>query len=1721
MGHTRLSRAHRHVLLLGSVIAMILALMPAIPGLAESAQSADERTETTVADQRDQLEEAGARAVPAAGVNQFIPGESETGLWIVRLTEDSLAAHAEGRAEFQQEGANGARLDANSDAAVAYSQQLTSRQDVVLESVTDVLEREVEVAYRYTAAFNGFAVEVSANEASSIAALPGVASVQPDFVRQLTSDVGPSYINALEYVDDVVSPLIETDTGTGTLGEGMVAGILDSGISPANPSFAASVPVADGGDGYVHTYDGDYLGVCDPTNDSSDPLNLPDPFCNDKLIGAWNFVPVAQSEFGARDDDGHGSHTASTTAGNQVLATIGDTETETQVTISGVAPHAHIISYRVCDIGGCPGSAILAGINQTVLDGIVDVINYSIGSSAPARPWEDPDTLAFLDARAAGIFVATSNGNSGPLPATVGSPAGTPWMTSVGASQHSRSYLQTLDVIEGSTVVDSFTGKGFTPGLPDAAPIVYAGDFGSPLCIPEDFEPGTDFSGQIVICDRGEIGRVQKSVNVAELGAVGFIHVNDTVNSASLSGDAFALPGIHLTDVDGGALKDLVAAGAVEGTISPTEAVIDDDFGLLQASFSSRGPNRGVDYLTPDVTAPGVDIIAAIGIATAANNAPVEWGFLSGTSMSSPHVAGAGVLLAAAHPEWTPAEIQSALMLTARYDGLLKEDNATPSDPYDHGAGYVDVDSANDTGLIMDAPLIEYTDANPAEGGDPTDLNHASLSNQDCLDSCSWTRTMTPLIEGDWVVSVVSDDGLDLTTSADGVEVSTTPDTDFDIEVTASVTGAPVGEPLFGRVVFDADDPSVPDAHLTVAVIPSAGVVPDEIVADTRRDAGSVVEDGLETIAADPLEIEVTGLVAGDVTEGAVPQDPTNDEIYDTDSGTETTVVEVPAGTSRFIAEIVDSEAPDLDLFVGTGDTPSAETELCRSTSATAAEFCELTDPEAGTYWILVQNWTASAPDAVDAYSLSTVLVGGDEGNLAVIPSVESPDLGVPYDLTVAYDEEMEPGRSYYGTITLSSDENLIGTIPVTINRFEDDVVKTANVEEAETGDTVSYTIEVLDNVTDTDIEYEIVDELPDGMELVEDSIQVDGEDPGDEVSVDDNTITWTPTQPTLVGLDGTYEVVVGDPAGSDLEISCFNNFSYLDLTAFGIPPGPDFDGDLFAFTAFATGEPLPFYEDAYPGVVFTSDGYLDYTYDGIVFDGATIPDPADPNGITALLMQDLVVSADLTPGSQTGIRLASTGDTPGALWIVDYDTVAPAGGGAPSTFQFTGVRGVSDAPGVYEFGIGFETVGDLSETATVGVENTTGTIGTAISSLGDGVDDIVDGATFCFDYVGPSLDPTVLTFDATVAEGVEGTVTNQAISIDTADPFSQLVPTSASVEVTDTRPEPTDPPTEPTDPPTEPTDPPTEPTDPPTEPTDPPTGEVERLAGLSRIETAVAISQNLFPEDGSADAVIIARADIPFDALASTPLAPELNGPLLLSPTAELHPATLAEIERVLADDGQVIVLGGTAALSAEVEAELAAQGDVTRLSGPTRVETALDVADFIGDPDAILIASADNFPDALTGGAAAAQADGLVLLSPEASAHPAVVAYLEDRPDTDVFAIGGPAAGVFPDATAISGTGREATARLVAEEFFDDPTTIGLAVGNNFADALTGGAHAALSGGPVLLTPTDLLHPEVEAYICGTGPADGFIYGGTAAIDESVEDAFTDRLSGEGCDS
>ncbi|MCB0035080.1 MAG: S8 family serine peptidase, partial [Anaerolineales bacterium] len=705
-------------------------------------------------------------------------------------------------------------------------------------------------------------------------------------VVTLTDDQEPALVNAGLYVN------IHSDVNTageargqielnGTLGEGVIVGILDTGVDPWNPSFLAV-----GGDGYVHTNplgEGNYLGVCDPSNAGGDGVVAYDPTfpCNSKLIGVWGYTA---SDPSPRDGDGHGSHTASTAAGNVVFDSVAIAPTQVfTADISGVAPHANIIAYDVCiDGGGCPGASLAAARDQALLDG-VDVINYSIGSSAPTGDfWADAESLQWLALRDAGVFVATSNGNSGNGDATTGSPADTPWITSVGANSHNRAFLVTVALSDGVSTVE-VSGQAMTSGY-GPAPIVFSSDYLSGtedarLCAPGAFPPGT-FSGEIVVCERGIYGRVDKGQSALDGGAGGFILAQPdeaTGGPGAVAADTHVLPAAHIDYYQYQILRQFVitdSVAAVSGTLSGASLDVDDSHGDIMAAFSSRGPNgTDADLIVPKVTAPGRAIWAAYHQGPGGDG-DYTYNVIQGTSMASPHAAGAGALLSAAHPDWSPAQMESALMLTAR-DTVLNDDGINIATPFAQGSGHIAVGMAAMSPLVMDVSTAEYVASEPNDGDnfDVRDLNIASLGEDSCVAVCSWTRTVENVSSGTltWTTS------LTITAPATGTVQPATftlaPGETQVITVSVDVSGnTPETDWVFGKVELDEDSGTYPDGHLPIAVYPASGNVPETLDIETQFTSGSVDLVDLLSIEITDLYTEATGMVFGELTTTSLPE---------------------------------------------------------------------------------------------------------------------------------------------------------------------------------------------------------------------------------------------------------------------------------------------------------------------------------------------------------------------------------------------------------------------------------------------------------------------------------------------------------------------------------------------------------------------------------------------------------------------------------------------------------------------------------------------------------------------------------------------------------------------------------------------------------------------------------------------------------------------------------
>ena len=636
--------------------------------------------------------------------------------------------------------------------ADVYLRQLDAARGNILASAQRISGRPLGPKQIYRYATNGMALELSAAEAARVAQLQGVASVRRERILHLQTDAGPQWIGADRIWNGQV-PGVSPNHG-----EGVVIGIIDTGINPSHPSFAAT-----GGDGYVvQNARGHYYGLCASAQAQ----------CNAKLIGIYDFTN--EGTLGV-DSVGHGSHVAGIAAGNVFTGTLPGNTVSLSRNVAGVASHANLIMYKGCNAepidsssdGTCAESALVSAIDQATADQ-VDVINFSIGGGTddPYALLADPgsDVHALFHARSTGIVIAVSAGNEGPGPITITEPATAPWVIAVANATHNRRFANSIGAFSGAAnAPGTLAGQAYTAGYGPAS-IVYAGDYGNALCgvgtsqgvtpngASNPFAPGT-FHGEIVICDRGTYARVEKGYNVKAAGAGGFVLANAASDSESIVSDDHFLPATHLGYSEGQQLKAWVAkAGAHSGTISAVTAALNASFGDVLDASSSRGPYGFGSTLKPDITAPGDDILSA---AQTGNGLAL----LSGTSMASPNVAGSAALVLAAHPDWTPAQVESALLGTALAGSVRLEDGATKAGAFDAGVGRVQPAAAIKAGLYLPLASDDFFAGsgslfNPTEHGDVARLNRVSLVNENCFQQCNFTRTVADMSGGgSWQVT--------------------------------------------------------------------------------------------------------------------------------------------------------------------------------------------------------------------------------------------------------------------------------------------------------------------------------------------------------------------------------------------------------------------------------------------------------------------------------------------------------------------------------------------------------------------------------------------------------------------------------------------------------------------------------------------------------------------------------------------------------------------------------------------------------------------------------------------------------------------------------------------------------------------------------------------------------------------------------------------------------
>jgi len=664
--------------------------------------------------------------------------------YIVQLQDQPAATYTGGiGALAATQPAAGVAFDYRSRDVQDYVRYLGDRKNDVLVTVASA-----PVIATYDVVLNGFAAMLTDAEVLLLKNNAAVADVQADVARHLDTVSTPAFLK-LTATGGLWSQFAG---GSLVKGENMVVGIVDGGIWPENTAFAdrvdaSGVPTFDPAASLAYvSAPATFAGGCMP-GEGFDPLK----HCNNKLVGAkyfnagflasglnknWSeFYSPRDSNIGSNGvssgHGGHGDHTASTAAGNSAVAVVINGVPMGQA--SGIAPRARVAAYKVCwtydnsgatdgsnSANSCFNSDSVKAIDEAVKDG-VNVINFSISGSQTSVA--DAVEQAFYRASLANVFVAASAGNSGPANAVAHI---SPWLTTVAASTHDRNFQADVTLGNAAKYAGASTNTAtLAPATLVRAEDVGAGGGNASLCFSASPAAGqvlldsAKVTGKVVICTRGTNARTDKSLAVLNAGGIGMVLMD---NGAGLVAETHSVPTVHVTSANGSTIKAYAVVQGAAATAALSSFYSQPKPAPIMAGFSSRGPNGGdSNILKPDLTAPGVDIIASVTPAlTVAQHAavaagtlvpPVRWESYQGTSMSSPHVAGFALLLRQAHPGWSPAAIKSALMTTGYTtlnDGLSGATGQNGLLPWSQGAGHVDPNKATNPGLVYDARKADY-----------------------------------------------------------------------------------------------------------------------------------------------------------------------------------------------------------------------------------------------------------------------------------------------------------------------------------------------------------------------------------------------------------------------------------------------------------------------------------------------------------------------------------------------------------------------------------------------------------------------------------------------------------------------------------------------------------------------------------------------------------------------------------------------------------------------------------------------------------------------------------------------------------------------------------------------------------------------------------------------------------------------------------------------------
>lgn len=1020
----------------------------------------------------------------------------ETKVYIVELKTPSAATmHARMSPPISASFSPGmplrsGRLDKNSALIQSHVQLIEGEQ----LRVVGRLGSGIDPIYNYRYGLNGFAARMTQQQATQVEHMPEVLRVWEDEVRPLATNHSATFLG-----------LFDAEIGLrgapGLNGEGIVIGVIDSGIAVNHPAMKdtreADRPRACQstwaefsllGQWLCRRYDQmedvqvfeppeNWNGTCE-TGPEFDQTN-----CNNKLIGARFFIdgaratgPIDSGEIESPIDvDGHGTHTATTAAGNRVKASIFGTFLGR---VEGIAPNARIAVYKACWLrpgatrASCNTSDLANAIDMAVADG-VDIINYSVGSSLFTVT--APDDVALLAATKAGVLAVVAAGNEGPNFDTITSPASNPAVITAAASSRDGEHsLEAMQVSSPAAIAGKYAVReaAFTPNLSERDPLeaelvlvdddddtLPDGTSGATFDACQTIVNSSELSGNIAYMQRGGCDFDVKVANAEDAGAIAAVVFNIAGDATVMrgSGGLSDIPALMVGAADGNLILDEINAGqTIEIILDKSFFLTVADTGNVMGSFSSRGPGVVADILKPDLTAPGINILAGSTPDVANGVSGESFGFLTGTSMSAPHISGVAALLKQSHPDWSPAAIKSALMTTA-YQNVKHSDGTSDAIPFDFGSGHIDPNKANDPGLVYDITNDEYDafscaatspdvsqarcDELGAKGVsfEPSAMNQPSISVSDLTSTRTVTRHVTNVTDASetYTASIELPPGIDVQVSPSTLTVGAGQAAAFD--VTLTYLSGTLDFYRFGSLSWVSGDHTV---RSVISVRPLSLTAPGEVF--SFGGSGSLTF---------PVDFGYNGSYTPQVHGlRAAFQEP---DIFIPEDASKTFTQRNIDGVQEFIFTVQPDEAflrfalfdeltdgdDDLDMFVYFCP-PQLDcnfrdnfTKAGQSGEATSREQVDILLPAAGTYAVYVHAFEtdniAGGPGAVYTLLAWEFGLNDDQGNMSVTGPA-SVNAGTAEDVTVNWNG-LGANNIYLGAISHTTPTGLVALTIVNI----------------------------------------------------------------------------------------------------------------------------------------------------------------------------------------------------------------------------------------------------------------------------------------------------------------------------------------------------------------------------------------------------------------------------------------------------------------------------------------------------------------------------------------------------------------------------------------------------------------------------------------------------------------------------------------------------------------